>query len=33
LAVSRDGSRFFYPLRLHQPEASVIHLKTGWVQD
>jgi hypothetical protein len=29
LAVSRDGSRFFFPLRLQQPEANVIHVRTG----
>ena len=32
LAVSRDGSRFFFPLRQEQPEANVIHVRTGaWV--
>ena len=32
LAVSRDGSRFFFPLRREQPEANVIHVRTGaWV--
>jgi eukaryotic-like serine/threonine-protein kinase len=33
LAVSRDGSRFFFPLRVEQPEANVIHVRTGaWVK-
>jgi hypothetical protein len=27
--VARDGSRFFFPLRLQQPEANVIHVRTG----
>ncbi len=30
LAVSRDGSRFYYSQRIEQPEAGVIHVKTQW---
>jgi serine/threonine protein kinase len=31
LAISRDGSRIYFPQALEQPETSVIHLKTGWL--
>ena len=30
LAVSRDGSRFFIPQAVEQPESDVIHIRMGW---
>jgi len=30
LAVSRDGSRFYYPQAPDQPDSDVIHVRTGW---
>ena len=30
LAVSRDGSRFYFPQAVEQPDSDVIHVKTGW---
>jgi len=33
IAVTRDGSRFFYPKAVQQPEdTSLIHVKMGWAQ-
>ncbi len=32
LAVSRDGSRFFVPQAVEQPESEVIHLRAGWAR-
>jgi Tol biopolymer transport system component len=32
LAVSRDGSRFFIPQAVEQPESDVIHLRMGWAK-
>jgi hypothetical protein len=29
LAVSRDGSRIYFPQAIEQPEADVIHVRTG----
>jgi len=30
LAVSRDGSRFYFPQAVEQPDSAVIHITTGW---
>jgi len=30
LAVSRDGSRFYFPQAEEQPDSGVIHITTGW---
>ena len=30
LAVSRDGSRFYIPQAVEQPDSGVIHVKMGW---
>ena len=30
LAVSRDGSRFYFPQAVEQPDSSVIHVRMGW---
>jgi hypothetical protein len=32
LAVSRDGSRFYIPQAVEQPESDVIHVRTGWAK-
>jgi len=32
LAVSRDGSRFYIPQAVEQPNSGVIHVKMGWVK-
>jgi hypothetical protein len=32
LAVSRDGSRFYIPQAVEQPESDVIHVRTGWAR-
>ena len=31
LAVSRDGSRFYFPQAVEQPDSDVIHVKMGWL--
>jgi hypothetical protein len=30
LAVSRDGSRIYFPQVVEQPDSDVIHVRTGW---
>jgi hypothetical protein len=30
LAVSRDGSRFYFAQALEQPDSGVIHVSMGW---
>jgi len=30
LAVSRDGSRFYIPQAVEQPDSDVIHVRVGW---
>jgi hypothetical protein len=32
LAVSRDGSRFYIPQAVAQPESDVIHVRMGWAK-
>ena len=32
LAVSRDGSRFYIPQAVEQPESDVINVRLGWVK-
>ncbi len=32
LAVSRDGSRFYIPQALEQPDSDVIHVRMGWAK-
>jgi len=32
LAVSRDGSRFYIPQAVEQPESNVIHIRMGWAK-
>ena len=32
LAVSRDGSRFYIPQAVEQPESNVIHVRMGWAK-
>jgi len=32
LAVSRDGSRFYMPQAVEQPESDVIHVRIGWAR-
>ena len=32
LAVSRDGSRFYIPQALEQPDSDVIHVRVGWTK-
>jgi hypothetical protein len=32
LAVSRDGSRFYIPQAVDQPESDVIHVRIGWAK-
>jgi serine/threonine protein kinase len=32
LAVSRDGSRFFIPEAVEQPESDVIRVRVGWAK-
>jgi hypothetical protein len=31
LAVSRDGSRFYFPQAIEQPDSDVIHARIGWL--
>ena len=31
LAVSRDGSRFYFPQAVEEPDSNVIHVKMGWL--
>jgi hypothetical protein len=30
LAVSRDGSRIYFPQAVEQPDSDVIHIRMGW---
>jgi hypothetical protein len=30
LAVSRDGSRSYFPQATEQPDSDVIHIRMGW---
>jgi len=30
LAVSRDGSRFYFPQAVQQPDSNIIHITMGW---
>jgi hypothetical protein len=30
VAVSRDGSRFYFPQAVEQPNSDVIHVRMGW---
>ena len=32
LAVSRDGSRFYVPQAVEQPDSDVIHVRMGWAK-
>ena len=32
LSVSRDGSRFYFPQALEQPDSDVIHVRMGWAK-
>jgi hypothetical protein len=32
LAVSRDGSRFYIPQAVEQPESDVINVRIGWAK-
>ena len=32
LAVSRDGSQFYIPQAVEQPESDVIHVRMGWAK-
>jgi hypothetical protein len=32
LAVSRDGSRFYIPQAVEQPESEVINVRMGWAK-
>jgi hypothetical protein len=32
LAVSRDGSRFYIPQGVEQPDSDVIHVRVGWAK-
>jgi eukaryotic-like serine/threonine-protein kinase len=32
LAVSRDGSRFYIPQRVEQPDSGVINVRMGWLK-
>jgi len=32
LAVSRDGSRFYIPQAVEQPDSDVIHVRLGWAK-
>ena len=32
LAVSRDGSRFYIPQAVDQPDSGVIHVRVGWLK-
>jgi hypothetical protein len=32
LAVSHDGSRFYIPQAVEQPDSGVIHVKIGWIK-
>ena len=32
LAVSRDGSRFYIPQAVEQPDSDVIHIRVGWAK-
>jgi hypothetical protein len=32
LAVSRDGSRFYIPQAVEQPQSDVIHVRMGWAK-
>ena len=32
LAVSRDGSRFYIPQAVEQPDSGVIHVRMGWAK-
>ena len=32
LAVSRDGSRFYIPQAVEQPDSDVIHVRMGWAK-
>ena len=32
LAVSRDGSRFYIPQAVEQPESDVIDVRMGWAK-
>ena len=33
LAVTRDGSRIFFPRAAEQPDANMIHITAGWAED
>jgi hypothetical protein len=33
LAVSKDGSRFYWFRGVEQPESNFIHVKTGWTKE
>jgi hypothetical protein len=30
LAVSRDGSRIYFPQAFEPPDSDVIHIRMGW---
>jgi hypothetical protein len=32
LAISRDGSRIYFPQAVEQSDLGVINLKTGWLK-
>ena len=32
LAVSRDGSRFYIPQAVEQPQSDLIHVRMGWAR-
>ena len=32
LAISRDGSRIYFPQAVEQPDSDVIHIRTGWAR-
>jgi hypothetical protein len=32
LAVSRDGSRFYNPQAVKQPESDVVNVRMGWAK-
>jgi hypothetical protein len=32
IAVSRDGSRIYFPQAVEQPESNMIHVLSGWIK-
>jgi len=31
-AITRDGSRIYFPQAVEQPDTNMIHIMTGWIK-